>query len=75
MIKVGEDCNSIAKASGIATSTLLANNPNIPDDCATIYIGEVIDFFLPLLNAYLIYYFENMQVLCVDKLLLGIGAE
>jgi hypothetical protein len=55
-IKAGDTCDSIATAFGIDTSTLLANNRIIMDGCSNTYINEVIDFFLSLLNVYLISY-------------------
>lgn len=71
VIKPNDNCDSIAAAFGIATSTLLSNNPNVLDDCSTIYLNEVIDSFLSLLNVYLIHHLYNTQVLCVDKVLVG----
>ncbi|KAI9566297.1 hypothetical protein HD554DRAFT_2025728 [Boletus coccyginus] len=56
VIKPNDNCDSIAAAFGIATSTLLSNNPNVLEDCSTIYLNEVIDSFLSLLNVYLIHY-------------------
>ncbi|KAJ3475888.1 hypothetical protein NLI96_g11528 [Meripilus lineatus] len=38
----GDFCFAIAQIAGIALDTLLANNPNVNQDCSNIYPGEVL---------------------------------
>ena len=41
VIQPGDSCSSIATAADISVSTLLANNPNVNEDCTNIYPDEV----------------------------------
>ena len=41
VVQSGDNCQQIANTTGIADSTLLANNPNVNSLCSNIYPGEV----------------------------------
>ena len=41
VVKSGDSCSGIISAHSIDMTMLLANNPQINDDCSNIYVGEV----------------------------------
>ena len=40
-VNSGDTCTSITTAANITLATLLANNPNVNENCTNILIGEV----------------------------------
>lgn len=42
VVKSGDTCSGIISAHSIDMTMLLANNPQINDDCSNIYVGEVL---------------------------------
>lgn len=42
IVQDGDYCALIAENNDVDLSTLLANNPNVDDECSNIYLGEVL---------------------------------
>jgi len=42
VVQSGDTCSSIAAGAAISTSTLIANNPNLGNNCQFLYPGEVV---------------------------------
>ncbi|KAH0828581.1 hypothetical protein J3R83DRAFT_2852 [Lanmaoa asiatica] len=42
VVRLGDTCDGVAYNSGINTTVLYANNPQLTQDCTNLYVGEVI---------------------------------